>query len=125
MPRQYVPSHRPALSRAIRVGPHVLVTGTAPIDEDGNTVGVGDVEAQTRRCIEIIEQALVEVGAALTDVVRTRLLLANIDDWETVARVTEEAFGVARPVGILYEVSRFINPEWMVEIEVDAIIDHD
>lgn len=79
-----------------------------------------------RRCIEIIEHALVEVGASLADVARTRIMVVNMeDDWEAVVRVHEEVFGSIRPAAIMYEVSRFMDPEWLIEIEVDALLDPD
>ena len=109
-------------SRAVRVGNFISVGGTAPIDSDGKTVGVGDPAAQTRQCIETIKRALEEAGASLEDVVRTRTLLTRIDDWEQVARVRGEYFRDIRPVDTVMEVSRFINPEWLVEIEVDAVV---
>ncbi len=126
MTRWYAPMHNaPHYSRAVRVGNHVVVSGTAATDAAGKTVGVGDVAAQTRRCLAIIEDALREVGASLSDVVRARFLLVNIEDRREALRVHAEVFGSVRPVGIVYEVSRFINPEWLIEVEVDAIIDAD
>lgn len=109
-------------SRAVRKGNAVAVSGTAPIGPDGTTVGVGDAYIQAKRCIEIIAQALQEAGAGLTDVIRTRIFLANAEDWEEVARAHAEAFGNVRPASTFVEVSRFVNPEWLVEIEADAII---
>lgn len=110
-------------SRAVRVGNHVSVGGTAPIGADGKTVGVGDPAAQTRRCMEIIEAALHKAGASLEHVVRTRMLLTRIEDWEAIAKVRGEYFKDIRPVDTVVQVSGFINPEWLVEIEVDAIVD--
>jgi len=109
-------------SRAVRVGPYISVGGTAPVDPDGNTVGVGDPAAQARRCLEIIRQALENAGAKLEDVVRTRVLLTNIDDWKQVIDVRAEYFKDIRPVDTIMQVSRFVNPEWLVEFEVDAVI---
>jgi enamine deaminase RidA (YjgF/YER057c/UK114 family) len=109
-------------SRAVRVGAHVSIGGTAAIGPDGETVGIGDVAVQTHRCMEIITAALKEAGASLTHVVRTRVLLTNIGNWQAVADVKAEYFHNIRPVETIMEVSRFINPEWLVEIEVDAII---
>jgi len=85
-------------------------------------VGVGDAYLQAKRCIEIIAQALEEAGAGLTDVIRTRIFLANAEDWEEVARAHAEAFGNVRPASTFVEVSRFLNPEWLVEIEADALL---
>lgn len=112
-------------SRAVRVGPHVAVTGTAAVDEQGRAFGVGDVEAQARRIFDIIGRALAEAGASFTDVVRTRVLLVDIGDWEAVGRVHGEVFGEIRPALTVMQVSRFIDPEWLVEIEVDAIVGGD
>lgn len=112
-------------SRAVRVGPHVAVTGTAAIDEEGRAFGIGDAGAQTRRIFEIVERALAEAGASLADVVRTRVLLVDIADWEAVGRVHGETFGEIRPATTVMQVSRFIDPEWLVEIEVEAIVSAD
>jgi len=110
-------------SRAVRVGDHVSVAGTAPVAPDGGTAGKGDPAAQARRIFEIVAGALTEAGASLTDVVRTRIMLRNIEDWKTVGEVHGEVFGAIRPVTCFVEVSRFIDPEWLVEIEVDAIVE--
>lgn len=101
------------------------VGGTAPIGADGTTVGVGDPAAQARRCMEIVRAALETAGARLEHVVRTRTLLTRIEDWSEVAKVRGEFFKDIRPVDTVMQVSRFINPEWLVEIEVDAIIHDD
>jgi enamine deaminase RidA (YjgF/YER057c/UK114 family) len=111
------------ISRAVRVGSLVTVAGTAPIGTDGRTVGVGDAAAQARRCIEIIGRALEEAGASLGQVVRTRILLTRIGDWEVVARVHGDFFRDIRPANTIMEVSRFIDPDWLVEIEADAMIE--
>ena len=128
MTRTLVPSTSPyapvlGFSRAVRVGNFISVGGTAPIDADGKTVGVGDPAAQTRRCLETITIALEQAGASLKDVVRTRMLLTRIDDWQEVGRVRGEYFKDIRPVDTVVEVKGFINPEWRIEIEVDAVVD--
>ena len=110
-------------SRAVRVGNFVSVGGTAPIGEDGKTVGINDPAAQTEQCIKTIESALKDVGASLKDVIRTRMILTNIDLWKEIAEVRGKYFKEILPVDTVMEVSSFINPEWLVEIEVDAIID--
>jgi len=110
-------------SRVVRVGNFISVGGTASRDTKGETVGIGDVSAQTRRCIEIIKEALEMAGSGLQDVVRTRTLLIDINDWEKVAKVRSEYFKDIRPVDTVVQVSKFINPEWLIEIEVDAIVD--
>lgn len=109
-------------SRAVKVGPYITVGGTAAVGEDGKTVGIGDPAAQTRRCLEIIKAALESAGSGLEDVVRTRMILTRIEDWEEVIKVRAEYFRKIKPVDTVMQVSRFINPEWLVEIEADAII---
>jgi enamine deaminase RidA (YjgF/YER057c/UK114 family) len=109
------------MSRAVRVGNWVSVSGTAPL-EGGRTVGVGDPAAQARRCLAIIAAALEEAGGSLADVVRTRTLLTRIEDWEAVTRVHGEVFGTIRPANTVMQVVRFIDPEWLVEFEADAIV---
>ncbi len=128
MSRQLVSSGSPyepliGFSRAVRVGHVIAVGGTAPIGADGQTVAPGDVAGQTRRCLEIIRAALEEAGSGLQDVVRTRTLLQRIDDWQDVARVRAEFFREIRPVDTIVEVSRFVDPAWLIEIEVDAVVD--
>jgi enamine deaminase RidA (YjgF/YER057c/UK114 family) len=86
-------------------------------------VGRGDAAAQARRCLEIIAAALEAAGASLRDVVRTRILLTRIDDWQAVAGVHGEFFRDIRPVNTIMQVSRFIDPDWLVEIEADAVLD--
>src|SRR5262245_58651023 len=112
-----------AISRAVRVGSLVTVAGTAPLGPDGRTVGHGDAAAQARRCLEIIANALEAAGASLAQVVRTRILLTQIDDWQAVAAVHGEYFRDIRPANTIMQVSRFIDPDWLVEIEADAVLD--
>jgi len=109
-------------SRAVRVGPFVSIGGTAPVDSDGKTVGVGDVALQTRQCLEIIKAALESAGAGLGDVVRTRVILTDITTWKAAIDVRKEYFRDVRPVDTIMAVDRFVNPEWLVEIEADAVI---
>jgi len=111
------------ISRAVRAGCIVTVAGTAPLDPDGRTVGRGDAAAQARRCLEIIATALESAGAGLQHVVRTRILLTRIEDWQTVAMVHGEFFRDIRPANTIMQVSRFIDPQWLVEIEADAVLD--
>jgi enamine deaminase RidA (YjgF/YER057c/UK114 family) len=111
------------ISRAVRAGSIVTVAGTAPLGPDGQTVGRGDAAAQARRCLEIISAALEGAGGSLRHVVRTRILLTRIEDWEAVAGIHGEFFRDIRPVNTIMQVSRFIDPAWLVEIEADAVID--
>jgi enamine deaminase RidA (YjgF/YER057c/UK114 family) len=113
------------ISRAVRVGNVIAVSGTAPIGPDGRTVGPGDPAAQARRCLEIIAAALENAGASLADVVRTRTLLVRIEDWQAVAAVHGEFFRDIRPANTIMQVSRFIDPEWLVELEADAVLNRD
>ena len=113
------------LSRAVRIGNVVAVAGTAPLGPDGKTVGIGDPVAQARRCFEISQAALEKLGAKLEDVIRTRILLTRIDDWRSVAEVHGEFFRDIRPVNTIMQVSRFVDPDWLVETEVDAVVDED
>lgn len=109
-------------SRAVRVGPFITIGGTAPVDRDGKTVGIGDVAAQTRQCIEIIKSALEQAGSGLHDVVRTRVILTDIENWKASIDVRKEYFRDVRPVDTIMAIDRFVNPEWLVEYEADAII---
>ena len=111
------------ISRAVRVGNIITVSGTAPLGPDGHTVSAGDPGAQARRCLEIITAALEQAGASLKHVVRTRTLLLRIEDWQAVAAVHGEFFGEIRPANTIMQVSRFIDPEWLVEFEADAVVD--
>lgn len=113
------------ISRAVRVGNVIAVSGTAPLGPDGRTVGPGDPAAQARRCLEIIAAALEHAGASLADVVRTRTLLVRIEDWQAVAAVHGEFFRDIRPANTIMQVSRFIDPEWLVELEADAVVNRE
>ncbi len=106
--------------RAIRAGDHIHVTGTAPIDDDGRTFAPGDAYAQARRCFEIIDKALGELGASLPDVVRTRMMVTDINRWKDFGRAHAECFAAHPPATTMIEVSRLIDPEMLIEVEADA-----
>jgi enamine deaminase RidA (YjgF/YER057c/UK114 family) len=109
-------------SRAVRVGPYVHVSGTTAMGENGQIEGIGDAALQTRQCIKNIETVLVQAGATLSDVVRTRMYVANIDEWRDIAEVHREFFASIRPATTMVEVSRLISPDILVEIEADAYV---
>ncbi|WP_297449267.1 RidA family protein [Ferrovum sp.] len=111
-------------SRAVKVGAQVFVSGTTGTGTDGRLVGLNDPEAQTLQALANLEQALKRAGAELTHVVRTRIFVTQIDQWEKIARAHGQYFGEIRPATTLVEVKRLIDPEMLVEIEADAIILH-
>lgn len=109
-------------SRAVRIDNHIFVAGTTSTTPSGKLVGKDDAYAQTKQILRNVESALSAAGAAMTDVVRTRMYVTNIDNWEDIAKAHREVFGEILPAATMVEVSRLINPDMLIEIEVDALV---
>lgn len=128
MTRQLISSGAPweatvGYSRAVRVGNFVAVAGTIAANPDGTTHAPGDAYAQARRCLEIIAAALAEAGSSIADVVRTRMFVTDISSFEEFGRAHGEFFANVRPAASMVEVRALVNPDALIEIEADAIID--
>ncbi len=112
-------------SRAVRVGNFVYVSGTTATDVDGNIVGAGDAYVQTAQILKNIKSVLERAGARLEDIVRTRIYVTSIDDWQEIAKAHTEIFGGIRPASTMVEVRKLISPAMLVEIEADAYVEND
>ena len=110
-------------SCAVRVGPFVAVSGTAPIAPDGGVASPGDLYGQTKRCLDIIAQAIAKAGLTLDNVIRTRVMLTDMSRWQEAARAHGEVFGAIRPASTFVEVKGLIDKGWLVEIEADCVDD--
>ena len=108
-------------SRAVRVGNVVAVSGTAPIAPDGRTAAPGDMYGQTRRCLDIIAEAITKAGLTLDSVIRTRVMLTDMSRWREAAKAHGEFFGSVRPASTFVEVKGLVQKDWLVEIEADCI----
>ena len=127
MNRKNVPSGSPfektiGFSRAVRIGNQIAISGTAAIDEEGKNLYPDDPARQAKRCLEIIEKAVIDAGGTRDSIIRTRIYMKDINQWGEVAKVHGEYFSDIRPACTFIEVSRFINSEWLVEIEADAVV---
>ena len=108
-------------SRACRIGDHIAVSGTAPLEE-GVTVHIGDVYLQTLHCLQLSIKAIEQAGGSISNVIRTRIMLTDISQWQQAAKAHGELFSSLKPACTFVEVSGFIDPKWLVETEMDAIV---
>ena len=112
-------------SRAVRIDKMIFVAGTAPITEEGNTHALGDCYEQTLKCFEISKEAIEDLGGKISDVVKTKIYLKNIEDWEKAARAHQECFKDVKPACTFLQVNGFINSDWLVETEMDCYVSNE
>lgn len=112
-------------SRAVRIGNIISVSGTAPIAPDGSTVYPNNLYGQAKQCLDIIKLAIEDAGGNLTNVIRTRIMLIDISKWKEAAQAHGEFFYEIKPACTFLEVNRFVDPNWLIEIEADCVIDND
>ena len=108
-------------SRAVRIGPFVAVSGTTPIAPDGSVAAPGDLYGQTKRCLEIISEAIAKSGLTLDNVIRTRVMLTDMSRWKEAAKAHGEVFGKIKPASTFVEIKGLVDPGWLVEIEADCV----
>lgn len=129
MPRKNVIYNQPlekeiGFSRAVRIGNIIAVTGTAAVNSDGSTANPGDVYGQAKRCVEIIKDVIEKAGGKMENVIRTRIYLKDMNTWKDAAKAHGEFFSNIQPSCTFVEVNRFINPDWLIEIEADAVLEN-
>ncbi|MFW9971785.1 MAG: RidA family protein [Candidatus Odinarchaeota archaeon] len=112
------------ISRAVRIGNIISISGTAPIAANGSTAYPDDLYNQTKQCLQIIKKAIEDAGGNLTNVIRTRLILTDLSKWEEAAQAHGEFFSKIKPACTFFEVNRFVDPSWLIEIEADCVIDN-
>lgn len=114
---------RIGFNRGVRVGSTIKIAGTGPIDVDGNTASPGNAYRQAKRCLDIIRQAIIDLGGRIEDVICTRIYLVNVEDWEAVGRAHGEVFGEIKPAATMVVVQRLIGDDWLVEIEAECVVE--
>lgn len=112
-------------SRAVRIGNFISVSGTAPIAPNGSTAYPNNLYSQTKQCLEIIKKAIEDAGGNLSNVIRTRVMLTDISKWKEAAQAHGEFFSEIRPACTFLEINRFVDPNWLIEIEADCVMDND
>lgn len=112
-------------SRAVRIGNIIAITATAPIAKDGSVHTPEDMHGQAKRCLEIIQDVIIQAGGSMNDIIRTRIFLTDMKRWKEAAKAHGEYFSKIKPACSFIEVSGFINPQWLIEIEADAVLENE